>query len=303
MKTSILVENNRGGRTKTGSTIPPIPGVRSVLRSRVLPSVALAVCALLAGPSLLHASETDENLEASARGAYVFRTLLAADALSVEVSNGVVTLRGTVPLGLQRELAEEAAAAMAGVRSVDNQIIVKPAAGEGPDATLAQTVQTVLGWHRSGRGAAPHLEVKEGVVILRGEVDDEAARLLAAEYSAGIEGVKEVKNELVARAAAPGEGSKPGTPNGPAGDKPALATPAGEVDDPSVSAQVRMALRVHRPTRSLKPGVEVRDGVLTLTGHASTEEEKEQAGRLCADILGVKKVLNKMTPEPESTQN
>jgi hyperosmotically inducible protein len=303
MKTSLFVANTLGRRTETEPAIPPFRGFSSVIRTRILPSLALAVCALLAGRSLLHASETDENLEASARGAYVFRTLLAADALSVEVSNGVVTLRGTVPLGLQRELAEEAAAAMAGVRSVDNQITVKPATEAGPDATLSYTVQTVLGWHRSGRGVASHLEVKEGVVILRGEVEDEAARLLAAEYSAGIEGVKGVKNELVLKAAAPGETAKPPTPNEIARDKPAIATPAGEVDDPSVSAQVRMALRVHRSTRTLKPGVEVRDGVLTLTGHASTEEEMDQAGRLCADILGVKKVLNKMTPEPESTQN
>lgn len=267
------------------------------------PVLALVLSALFAGHSLRAASETDENLEASARGAYVFRTLLADDGLSVEVSNGVVTLRGSVSLAIQRDLAEEVAAALAGIRSVDNQITVKPASEDGADTALAHTVRTVLGWHQSGRSAASQLEVREGVVTLKGEVENETARALAAEYSAGIEGVREVKNELVLKAVSPADTSKPAKANGRVGETPAVAVPAAEVDDPSVAAQVRMALRVHRPTRSLKPGVDVRDGVLTLSGHAASEEEKEQAGRLCADIYGVKKVLNKMTPEPESTQN
>jgi hyperosmotically inducible protein len=257
----------------------------------------LAVSALILGQAPLSASETDENLEASARGSYVFRTLLADEGLSVEVSNGTVTLRGSVETSLQRELAEEAVAAMAGVRGIDNQIVIKSVPPGEADMILGRTVKTILGWHRSARAHAARLEVKEGVVTLKGETEHEAARTMAAEYAAGIEGVREVRNELTLKPVKTHNGAS--SKNG----GPAAPDTAAEVDDASIAAQARMALRMHRPTRGLKLGVEVREGELTLSGHAATEEEKDQAGRLCADIYGVRKVVNKMTPEPESTQN
>ncbi len=264
--------------------------------------LGLAASALLFGQSLAAASETDENLEASARGAYVFRTLLSEEGISMEVSNGMVTLRGSVGIGLQRELAEEAVAALPGVKSIDNQIVVKPSPPEAVDELLALRVRTILGLHRSGRHHAGRLEVKGGVVTLKGEAENEAMRTLAAEYAADVEGVTGVKNELtLASPKATEAAAKVG--NGHTAGAPGVAEPAAEVDDPSIAAQVRMALRAHRTTRALKPGVEAKEGVVTLTGYAATAEERELVGRLCGDILGVRKVVNKMTPEPESTEN
>jgi hyperosmotically inducible protein len=288
------LERCRGGRIGRG-------GARRAVN--VVSVSLLALSALLLGHGPLVASETDENLEAAARGAYVFRKLLAEEGISIEVSNGTVTLRGSVDTNLQRELAEEAVSAHAGVRHINNEISVKPVTTTDPDTLLARTVKSVLAWHRSGRVPAAHLEVKEGVVILKGEAPDEAAKALVAEYAGGIEGVKGVRNELALRPSKPGDDLAPKTSSDQAAQSSIGIGAASEVDDPSVAAQARMALRAHQPTRSLKAGVEVSEGVLTLTGQASTEEEKELAARLCTDIYGVRKVVNKMTLEPESTEN
>jgi hyperosmotically inducible protein len=276
-------------------------GGRGFLRGGGL--LALVASALLFGQVFSSASETDENLEASARGAYVFRTLLAEEGIAMEVSNGMVTLRGSVGIPLQRELAEEAVAALPGVKSIDNQILVKPAAPEAADKLLALRVKTILGLHRSGRAHAAQLEVKMGAVVLKGEVEDEAQRVLAAEYAADVDGVSEVRNELTVSAARAAEAAAAKANNGRGPVGAAVGEAVGEVDDPSVAAQVRMALRAHRSTRSLKPGVEAKEGVVTLTGHVSSAAEKEQVSRLCGDIHGVRRVENKMTPEPESTEN
>lgn len=279
------------------------PPARNIARQAGVFLAALAVSGLLLSPVPLPASETDENLEASARGAYVFRRLLSEEGIAIEVSNGTVTLRGTVESAIQRELAEEAAAALHGVRSVDNQIALKPVAEADADALLARTVRTVLAWHRSARGVAAKLEVKEGIVTLRGEAESTAARDLAAEYAAGIEGVRSVKNELLAKH----PDHEETTPQKQEDCCPEATVSPTEatagVDDPSVAAQARMALRFHLPTRRLKVGLEVSEGLLTLTGEAPTDGERQAAGRLCADIHGVRKVLNKMTLEPEQTQN
>lgn len=278
-----------------------MPG--AILRNGGL--LAAAVSALLLGQPLRAASETDENLEASARGAYVFRTLLAGEGLTMEVSNGMVTLRGNVGIALQRELAEEAVAALPGVKSIDNQIVVKTAPPDAADQLLALRVKTVLGLHQSGRAHAARLEAKEGVVTLKGEAESDAQRTLAAEHAGDVEGVVEVRNELTLpqAKAADAAAAKPAT--APNGQAPAsgVVEAAREVDDPSVVAQVRMALRAHRSTRSLKPGVASREGVVTLSGHVSSTAERDLVSRLCSDILGVRRVENQMTPEPEATEN
>ena len=285
----------------------PTTAARSLTRrGRML---AAALLSLILGqtfqPPLSAASETDENLEASARGAYVFRTLLAEEGVSMEVSNGTVTLRGSVAIALQRELAEEAVAALPGIKSIDNQIVVKPAQAGTADHLLALRVKTVLGLHRSGRPHVARVEASEGVVTLKGEAENEAQRSLAAEYAADIEGVAEVRNELTlpqpkspdVAATKPDKGANGHVP------VPAAVAPVPEVDDASVIAQVRLALRAHRSTRSLKPGVECREGAVTLTGYLNSPNERDLVSRICSDILGVRRVENRMTPEPESTEN
>ena len=294
MKTRIVKRSNCLSPTALGAG----SGGRGCLRGGGL--LAVAASALLLGPLLGHASETDENLEATVRGAYVFRTLLAEEGIAMEVSNGMVTLRGSVGIPLQRELAEEAVAALPGVKGIDNQILVKPAAPEAADALLALKVKTILGLHRSGRTHAARLEVMGGAVVLKGEVEDEAQRVLAAESAADVEGVSEVRNELTVSPARAADAAAAKANNGRG---PGAAEAVGEVDDPSVAAQVRMALRAHRSTGSLKPGVEAKEGVVTLTGHVGSAAERDHVSRLCGDIHGVRKVENKMTPEPESTEN
>lgn len=298
MKTHILGLPT-GASPKTGVFF----SLAAVLRKSGL--VAAAVSALFFGQTVRAAAETDENLEASARGAYVFRTLLAGEGLTMEVSNGMVTLRGSVGIALQRELAEEAVAALPGVKSIDNQIVVKPLPPGADDQLLALRVKTILGLHQSGRAHAARLEAREGVVTLKGEAESDAQRALAAEYAADVEGVAEVRNELTLPQQKTPDAAAASANGAPDGQRPAagVVEPAREIDDPSVVAQVRMALRAHRSTRSLKPGVEAREGVVTLSGHVTSTAERDLVGRLCSDILGVRRVENRMTPEPESTEN
>ncbi len=245
----------------------------------------------------------DENIEASARGAYVFRKTLAEEGLSVEASNGVLTLRGSVALALQRELAGETAAAVPGVERVDNQIEVKPAPPGGAGGELATLrVKTVLGLHKSCRPCLAGLEFKSGVLTLRGEVRDGEQRRLAAEYAADLDGVERVVDELtvVPQKEAEPDPAQEARDGGPAA-RATSAEPAAEVDDASVVAHVRVAFRNHRSTRSLRPGVEASEGIVTLTGEAASVEERDRAGRLCGDLLGVRAVLNKITVQNGSS--
>jgi osmotically-inducible protein OsmY len=65
-------------------------------------------------------------------------------------------------------------------------------------------------------------------------------------------------------------------------------------DDAYITAQVKIALLTHRSTSAVKTRVSTNNGVVTLSGFASNDAEKELAGKLACDIKGVVSVVNKM---------
>jgi hyperosmotically inducible protein len=90
--------------------------------------------------------------------------------------------------------------------------------------------------------------------------------------------VKSVRNELVVQS--PGSGD----------------TSAGEImDDASITSQVKYSLLSHRSTSALATKVTTDNGIVSVTGVASTDAEKSLVTKLAQDTRGVKSVVNDMT--------
>ncbi len=245
------------------------------------PKVLVAVTAvvLLTGASV-RASETDERIESAAQKSYVYKMYLKDDAIRTASKDGVVTLTGTVNEPSHRSLAQETVASLPGVKSVDNQLVFK---GEQPpensDGWLGMKVKTAILFHHNTNAFKTEVDVKEGVVTLKGEALDQAQKDLAGEYTKDVEGVKGVKNEMtIAKAAKKSEQTK--------GDK---------IDDASITAQVKMAFLYHHSTSAFKTGVETNDGVVTLTGNVTSGAAKDMATKVASDVNGVISVVNHMT--------
>lgn len=251
----------------------------SINTGKILGVIAASV--LFLGVSA-QANETDERIEASAKKSYVFKTYLKDDSIKTESKSGVVTLSGTVNDASHKSLAEDTVEGLPGVKSVNNQIIVK---GENPpehsDAWIGMKVKSALLFHRNVRATKTDVNVKDGVVILSGEAASQAQKELTTEYAKDVENVKEVKNEMtVAKTSiAPGE------------------TMGEKMDDASITAQVKSSLMSHRSTSALKTKVETTDGVVTLGGIAKNAAEKALVTKLVTDINGVSSVINNMTIE------
>lgn len=224
----------------------------------------------------------DEKIEASAGKTYVFRTFLAEDSIKTTSKDGAVTLTGTVSEESHKSLAQETVSGLPGVKSVDNQIEVKGAPPERSDTWLYLKVKSALAMHRSVNAFKTQVELKEGVVTLKGEASSEAQRELAAEYAQDVEGVKGVKNEMTVATTV---------------EKPAV-TMAEMIDDASITAQVRMALWTHRSTNAFKTSITTTDGVVTVSGAAKNTAEVDLVTKLIKDINGVKSVMNNMNIEP-----
>ncbi len=272
--------------------------------------IAAVVSLLLINVSFA-STAADAHIEESARQSFVFQRFLSNEDINFDSKDGVVTLTGTVSEETHKQLAEETVGSMAGVKSVINKLEVM---GEGPvaqsDAWVMMKIKTSLLYHRSVSGIDTEVNVQDGVVTLRGNAASQEQKNLATEYANDIEGVKEVRNEMIV-AKTPGE---PGPVKAAVKEvkrdttdaktpvatvaKPAVAkmdARTESVDDASITALVKTMMMNRRSTSGLDTKVETKDAVVTLSGKVKDAAVKEMVTRYVSDIHGVKQVINNIT--------
>jgi hyperosmotically inducible protein len=115
-------------------------------------------------------------------------------------------------------------------------------------------------------------ESKNGAVTLTGTVAEESHIGLARDTVSGLPGVKSVDNQLTVK-----------------GERPA------EHSDTWVGLKVKTALLFHRNVSASKTDVNVKDGIVSLSGEASSVAQKELTAEYAKDVEGVKEVKNDMT--------
>ena len=101
-------------------------------------------------------------------------------------------------------------------------------------------MKATLSFHQSVNASKTEVDVKDGIVTLRGEAATQARKELATEYAKDVEGVKDVSNEMTV--------SMPSaTPKTTVGE---------DIDDASTTAQVKISLLYHRSTSAINTKVE-----------------------------------------------
>ena len=276
-------EKNEGVYRKRNNKTQQQKG-ESTMKMKAMYRVALMVAgvALLAISMPVYASKMDDGIESSAKKSYVYKTYLKGDDIKIQSKDGVVTLTGSVSEESHKSLAQETVANLRGVKSVNNRLEVK---GERPaensDTWVHMKVKTALLYHRNVSGFNNEVNVKDGIVTLRGEAANQAQKNLTSEYAKDVEGVKDVKNEMTV-------------------DKTSVKrdkTVGEKVDDASITGLAKMTLLYHRSTSALNTSVTTKNGVVTLSGKAKNAAEKDLATKYVNDVNGVKSVKNQMTIE------
>ena len=242
-------------------------------------SLALVVTAItLVTPGVpLRASETDDRIESSFKKSYVYTTYLKDDAIKTDARGGVVTLTGNVAEDSHKSLAQETVAELPGVERVDNRLQVKseiPAANS--DAWVRARVRSMLAFHRAKSNSGAEVDVKDGMIILRGKAASESQRESTTQYAKAVEGVKEVRNDMTIVETL----------------EDSVGTTVRKIDDASITAQAKLTLQYHRSTCGLATKVETTDGVVRLSGKTRNSAEKDTVAMLVAGIQGVKSVVD-----------
>ena len=130
-----------------------------------------------------------------------------------------------------------------------------------------------------------HVEVKNGVASLSGTVDSDVERDLAVEIAKGVEGIREVREDIrVEPGAGAGERREPEF--------------FRRVEDATISARVKSRLLWNRNTNGLAIDVDTQNGVVTLKGKVASGAHRDLAVQLAKNTTGVQRVRDELEVVP-----
>ncbi len=148
------------------------------------------------------------------------------------------------------------------------------------DAWLTAKTKIALFADSRVKGREVNVETKEGVVMIRGKVDTDAAKQAAEEIAKGIDGVKSVKNELQVVA-------------------PSKREAIDDKDD-AITARVKDQIAKDANLKKANIKVQTNAGVVSLTGEVQDLTASAQASASAWEVPGVKSVKNDLTTKEKA---
>ncbi|MFP9231115.1 molecular chaperone OsmY [Pectobacterium cacticida] len=144
---------------------------------------------------------SDSAITARVKSALLADKSVTSSDISVETSNGIVTLSGFVGSQALSAHAVDIATRVEGVRSVSDKLQVKDTPSQSigayaDDAVITSTIKAKLLADDIVPSRKVSVETQDGVVLLSGEVDNKSQSDRAESIAKAVDGVKSVKNNL-----------------------------------------------------------------------------------------------------------
>lgn len=212
---------------------------------------------------------TDQSIHEDVRREIDWEPSITSQDIAIKVTSGAVTLTGFVHSYPEKFAAERAAKSVLGVRSVANDIDVKPRVVR-TDPEIARDVQHVLELHAFVPDDAIKTTVREGVVTLEGVVQWDYQRRSAEAAIHGVSGVRAVINSLQVRP---------------------------DVSPTMVKERIEEALKRSADIDSQRIMVATHDNTVELFGTVRSWIEREEAERAAWAAPGVARVVDHITIE------
>jgi hyperosmotically inducible periplasmic protein len=143
------------------------------------------------------------------------------------------------------------------------------------DTWLTAKTKIALAADSRVKGRQIDVETTQGVVLLRGKVDSDAAKQASAEIAKMLDGVKSVKNDLEVVA-------------------PAAREAVGDKDD-AITTHVKEQIAKDTHLKKANIAVQTNAGVVSLTGEVRDLMTSGNASWTARQVAGVKSVKNDLT--------
>ena len=211
---------------------------------------------------------TDAEIRKNVEAELSFEPSINASEIGVAVKDGIVTLTGRVDSYWEKIAAEEAAARVAGVKAVANELEIRlPFSSERTDEDIARAAVNRLEWTITIPKDRIKVKVSKGWVTLEGEVDWQFQKNAAAEAVRNLVGIKGVINHIVVK------------------ERPSTA---------EVKAKIEEALKRSAEVDASHITVETEGDKVILKGTVRSWFEREEAERAAWRAPGVRKVDNRI---------
>jgi osmotically-inducible protein OsmY len=139
--------------------------------------------------------KTDSQIQTDVIQALKWDPSVTHEHIGVAVSDGIVTLSGTIPSYIEKFAAEKAAQRVGGVKAVVEKMEVKlPGSLQRGDEDIAKAIVYQINWNVQLPRDVIKTRVEDGWVELSGEVEWDYQRRAAESCVRGVTGVKGVTN-------------------------------------------------------------------------------------------------------------
>ena len=194
-------------------------------------------------------------------------------SINVEVTDGAVTLVGTVPSYMQKIAAQDAAHRVVGVLDVANDIEVQPIDRFlRADSEIAGAVRNALEWDALVPNELIQSTVSDGWVTLEGQVDYGRERTDAERAIRRLAGVVGVTNKITIRKQA--------------------------VNKKQLLEEIEFALERRADREAERLRIEVHDGAVDLWGRVHSWQEKRAVVGSIAHAPGVTELKDHLRIDP-----
>jgi osmotically-inducible protein OsmY len=191
-----------------------------------------------------------------------------ASKIGVVVSNGVITLTGSVPSYFQKQNTERIVKRVAGVKAVANDIDVQlPSTTEKTDSGIAAAALSALKWATSVPEENITVSVSKGWVTLEGSVEWNYQKEAAEKSVEDLSGVKGVTNRI---------------------------SVSPHIKSREVKGEIKAALHRYADLESRNIDVEASDSTVTLRGQVRSWAERKEAENAAWMAPGVTQVKNEI---------
>lgn len=273
------------------------------VRNALLPGLGATIMLVgglaMAGPAPESSGSFNVRLDAARRESQILTGFqlnphLRDVGLSVHVDGNKAVLDGVVDSSIAKELADQIAHGVDGIKFVDDRIVInemlvtperirsqRTFAEVLDDATISASVKYKLVWNARTDALGIHVETSSGEVTLAGAAQTSEEKALAGRIARNTEGVLGVTNNIKVTGAT-GEAA----PSKPA----VVAAGAGKASDAWITTKVKSSLMFTRGTDVFRITVSTLDGVVSLAGTVDTAAERDLVVEVAGDVRGVKRV-------------